>query len=390
MPIANAFLTQEQLDKEYFFNLTSMICPNCLLFQLKDQPPANLLFHDNYAFFAETSEYMQIHFNNLAKELIDRFELKQSDIVAEIGSNDGGVIHYLNQLGFNNVLGIEPSKNVCDRSISKGLTMENSFFDYALTKKIKNRYPNFKFFLALNTLAHIDNIYDVFQGVENILDPNGVFITEDPYLFTVFDKVSYDQVYDEHVFIFSLTAMNNICNNFSLNLFDVKPLNTAGGSMRYYISKNKNIKKSDNFNKYLQFETNSHDDGRLSIYKKFYDDCMKSKNSLNNFLDTHSNKTIASYGATSKSTTIFNFCDIDSSQINYITDTTSTKINKLSPGKHIPIYDHKYFLDNMPDLCFLGAWNHKDEIFLKEKDFFSKKGKWFTHIPNTDFINDLY
>ena len=184
--------------------------------------------------------------------------------------------------------------------------------------------------------------------------------------------------------------MNNLCNKFSLNLFDVKYLDTAGGSLRYYITKNKNIKKTENFIKFINLENKLHGNSPLSIYEKFNKDCLRSKQSLSIFLDKYSNKTIASYGATSKSTTIFNFCNIGPNEISFITDTTPTKINKLSPGKHIPIYDHNYFQSNMPEICFLGAWNHKKEILKKEKNQYSKFGKWFSHLPTTDFINDIY
>ena len=67
-----------------------------------------------------------------------------------------------------------------------------------------------------------------------------------------------------------------------------------------------------------------------------------------------------------KSTTIFNFCKIDSDLVSYITDTTPIKQNKLSPGMHIPIYDYKYFIDHMPNIIFLAAWNLKQEILNKK------------------------
>ena len=98
----------------------------------------------------------------------------------------------------------------------------------------------------------------------------------------------------------------------------------------------------------------------------------------------NNNKTVAGYGATSKSTTIFNYCGIGPDLIDYITDTTPTKINKLSPGKHIPIYNYKYYLENVTDYCYLLAWNHKDEIMEKEKNTFS--GQWITHIPKVKII----
>ena len=90
-----------------------------------------------------------------------------------------------------------------------------------------------------------------------------------------------------------------------------------------------------------------------------------------------SGKNIAGYAATSKSTTILNYCGINHKHINFICDTTIEKVGKFSPGMHIPIVDMKYFYNNQPDVIYLFAWNHKDEIFNKEKNF---KGEWFSHV----------
>ena len=63
-----------------------------------------------------------------------------------------------------------------------------------------------------------------------------------------------------------------------------------------------------------------------------------------------------------------------------LADTTKEKIGKYSPGKHIPIISHENFIENYPDYAYLFAWNHKEEIFKKEKDYISKGGKWFSHV----------
>ena len=89
-------------------------------------------------------------------------------------------------------------------------------------------------------------------------------------------------------------------------------------------------------------------------------------------------KSICGYAATSKSTTILNYCGIGTNFIDYICDTTKEKIGKLSPGMHIPIKDMNYFHKNMRDCVYLFAWNHKEEILNKEKNF---KGEWFSHVP---------
>ncbi len=380
MPIANAFLTKEEIDREYFFELAAVYCPICYLFQLKEQPKPEMLFHKDYAFFAGTSDVMQKHFADLSNELINRFSLSQDDLVIEIGNNDGGMVKYLNDLGYKKHLGVDPSSNVADYAKKKGVNMICDFFSLDLAEKIKDKQGKAKFFLAANTLAHIPDINSVFEGISLLLNDEGIFITEDPYQVDLFTKVSYDQIYDEHVFIFSLTSMHNICKKYDLKIFDVKYIPTAGGSLRYYITKNKHIDVSNRVIEHIKLEENIN----FKIdktYHNFFENCERSKLRLNEKLDELSkNNIIASYGATSKSTTIFNYCDIGPSKISFITDTTHTKQNKLSPGMHIPIYDYEYFCKNMPEYCFLGAWNHKKEIFHKEANNFNISGKWISHL----------
>ena len=74
-----------------------------------------------------------------------------------------------------------------------------------------------------------------------------------------------------------------------------------------------------------------------------------------------------------------NYCNINSNHIDFICDTTPNKINTFTPGTHIPVVSVKHFKDNIPDYTFLFAWNHKKEIFSKEKKIL-KKTKWFAHV----------
>lgn len=390
MPIANAFLKKENIEDEYFFELSAMYCPKCFLFQLKEQPDPKLLFHENYAFFAGTSMVMQKHFSDLANELLDRFKLNKNNLVLEIGNNDGGMVKYLNDIGHKNHLGVDPSKNVADSASKKGVKMLCEFFNYETAKNIKDEYGLVDYFLASNTLAHIPDINSVFSGISLLLSDDGIFITEDPYQGDLFNKISYDQIYDEHVFIFSITSMINICSKHNLKVFDVKYIPTAGGSLRYYITKKNNLPQSNELKKYIKLENDINFKSEKT-YNNFYNQCESSKTKLRNLLiDLSQNNKIVSYGATSKSTTIFNYCNIDKAIISYITDTTHTKQNKLSPGMHIPIHDYEYFKNNMPEYCFLGAWNHKNEIFEKEKNNFSLKGKWLTHLDGVKIIDDIH
>ena len=77
---------------------------------------------------------------------------------------------------------------------------------------------------------------------------------------------------------------------------------------------------------------------------------------------------------------LLQFCQLDSSLIDYVVDKSKMKQGKITPGTHIPIVPISHFHDNLPDVAYLFAWNHKNEIFSKEKDFLNKGGSWFSHV----------
>ena len=47
---------------------------------------------------------------------------------------------------------------------------------------------------------------------------------------------------------------------------------------------------------------------------------------------------------------------------------------------HIPIINYNEFKNIYPDVVYLFAWNHKNEIFKKEEVYSKRGGKWFSHV----------
>ena len=92
-------------------------------------------------------------------------------------------------------------------------------------------------------------------------------------------------------------------------------------------------------------------------------------------------KSIVGYAATSKSTTIINYCGITDKYLDYICDTTPVKHGKLSPGAHIPVKPYSEFRRNYPDYALLFAYNHEKEIMEKEKEFTAQGGHWLHYVP---------
>jgi len=122
MPIANGFLTPEEFESEYFFELRAGFCPRCRMVQLLEQPKREKMFHENYAFFSSTSERQVSHFGEFAELVIKNHFGCDDPFVVEIGSNDGIMLQNFAKSGIRH-LGVEPSTNVAKLSTNQGNTL---------------------------------------------------------------------------------------------------------------------------------------------------------------------------------------------------------------------------------------------------------------------------
>ena len=378
MPIANGFIKKNDFDKEFFFEMKVGFDEKLSLFQLLEHPKPEMMFNENYPFFTQSSKFMIKRFEDYAKWVKEIFFNKTKRII-EIGSNDGTFLQNFTKDNLE-VYGFEPSKNVSDISKTKGINSINEFFNSETIMQIDSYKNNIDIITAANVICHIPDIEELFKTIEQCLSKKGVFVFEEPYLGSMMKKVSYDQIYDEHIYIFSVSAIDKISKNYGLRLIDVLEQSTHGGSMRYVLGRDGEHIINKSVDLKLKEEKKINLDNIESCIE-FKKNCENSKKNLRSKILSIKNKdqNICGYAATSKSTTILNYCNLGSDLIDYICDTTPEKIGKFSPGKHIPIKDMDYFYKNQPDVAFLFAWNHKNEIFEKEK-LFSKKGEWIAHV----------
>ena len=385
-PLANSFLKdikRSTLRNEFFYNLK--ICFNTKNYLVSIKKPVNpkKQYTDQYAHRASESKTMRLAFKQIAKKLFKRFKPKK---IMEIGSNDGVFLKNFNK---KSVIAVEPCKNLA-RITKKLFKTYDEFWNLKLSKKlIKEKKGEIDLIFSANTISHIPNLEETFIGINNILSQDGVFVIEDPSLLKVLQNNSYDQFYDEHVYVFSSISINNIIKKYGLRLFDIEHLTTHGGSNRYYICKEKGkYKQSLRLKRALKKEL-SYKLDKIKSYYKFSKRVKLSRKKLFKLIVSlkKRNKKIISYGATYKSTTVFNYCRINSRMIDYVTDTTLNKQGKYTPGTHLKIISPNDGINDNIDYAFLGAWNFKKEIFKKEKNFLRRGGRFITHVPKVTTLS---
>jgi methylation protein EvaC len=344
------------------------------------------MFHDNYAFFSSTSKRMADHFHAFADTVMKKHLTEPLPFVVEIGSNDGIMLQHFVQAGIRH-LGIEPSANVAQVAREKGINTVCSFFDEKLARQIVAEYGQADLFLGANVMCHIPYLHSVAEGIKILLKPRGLLIFEDPYLGDIVEKTSYDQIYDEHAFYFSVNSVNYLFGQHGLEVIAVEHKNVHGGSMRYTLAHkgsfeiNKSV--TDQIDRELllglcQPQTYTDLKKRIEISR---DKLLELLGSLRN-----ENKRVVGYAATSKSTTVINYCGITPDLVQYISDTTPIKQGKYSPGMHIPIRPYEDFKNDYPEYALLFAWNHGEEIMEKELAFVASGGKWIIYVPQVKVI----
>jgi len=375
MPLANGFIKKNQTKKEFFYPLKVAFSKKLSLVQLCTNPSPNKMFNKKYPFYTSSSNLMKNHFNKFAK-FVKRKYLKKKSLIIELGSNDGT---FLSNFDKNKSYGFEPSKSVHDVAKKKGVQSINKFFNLKNVSKLKKNYNNFDLIIGSNVFCHIPDQIELMKTIDKLLSKNGTIILEEPYLGSMYEKVSYDQIYDEHIYMFSLTSIEKIYRLFNFQLIDAFPQNTHGGSMRYILKRKGYYKKSNRLLKMIKLEKQNNVDnfkGCQEFKKKVQNSKIKLQKKIKKILS--SGEKICGYGATSKSTTILNYCAINNTMIDCIFDTTPDKINKLTPGTHIPIKNYNHFKKSNYKHVFLFAWNHKKEILKKEKN--KKNIQWFSHL----------
>ncbi len=381
-PLGNGFLDKVDFKNEYFYEMKLGFNDTSKMVQLLFQPDPEKMFHEDYAFFSSTSLSMSKHFEQLYAFINNSSYISNLDpFIVELGCNDGILLKHFALKGINH-LGIEPSINVAEMANKNGVKTISKFFNKNLAKDIVQNKGRANIVVSANVMCHIPNIVDVVEGLSILIADKGVLIFEDPYLGDVVEKTSYDQIYDEHVYLFSAISVKKLFEKYGFELIDLQPQKTHGGSMRYILAHKGMYDIQPNVNKILDKEKILGLDN-LDKLNIFASNVKESRIKLIKLLKTIKSrgKTIAGYAATSKSTTILNYCKIGTEYIDYISDTTPIKQGRFSPGMHIPIVSHQHFLDNPPDFAFLLAWNHLDEIISKESKFTENGGKWIINVP---------
>jgi len=373
-PLANNLLSKKD-EKCELYPLEVNFCGNCYNCQLSVAVDPKKMF-SNYLYTSSTSSIFRKHFVSAAKAYVKKFKLEpKSSYIIDIGSNDGVALKPFKELGFKNILGIEPAKNLAKLANKNKIKTFNGFLEKKNLKKIKK---NADLILASNVFAHSDKLKEMTDCMKAILKKDGIIVIEVQYLLNTLKDLTFDNIYHEHYNYWSLTSLINFFKQFNMTIFRAEKIDTHGGSIRIYL-KNKKVKIEKNVYDLLKEEDNF-GIKKFSTYKKFSDKIYNIKKNVINNLNKlkKDNNLIIGYGSPAKATTALNFFGV-TNQINSIIEDNKLKHGKFIPGVKIPIVSKNKIKKKVSCILVL-AWNFFEDI--KKNNF--KLSKKFINIKDLE------
>ena len=324
---------------------------------------AEILFPSSYPYTSSTTRILRENFADLYQECLGLFDLKAEHLVVDIGSNDGNFLS--NFKDTHVVCGVTPEK-IGEIAISRGIPTFISYFGAPVVNKILQQYGPARLVTATNVFAHIEDVHTVLDGVLELLDEDGVFLTESHYVLDLVNTVQYDTIYHEHLRYYSLHSLKYLLEMHGLEVFHVKPIPTHGGSIRVYSARKGHQAVQDSVERQLQREQS---ELNIPALEAFAQAVRQSRSDLWNIIAQikAEGKSIVGVSAPSRASTLIAYVGIDNGILDAVVEVKgSHKIGKYVPGTLIPVVEEGLlFSSSQPDYALLLAWHIADELIPK-------------------------
>ncbi len=389
VPFVGEFPTEDELDKQTRWNLKLMFCDECKLVQTDSIINPEVAFKDyKYLSSVSLSEY----FKEVATILDEKYDVNGKDIL-EIGCNDGVLLEPLCELGANAV-GVDPSESV-EVAKQKGLSVHRGYFSYDTHKLFENKYD---LELANNSFAHIIDVHDVIKGVHHVLKKDGHFIFEVHYLKSIIDGNQWDNIYHEHIYYYSITALHNMFKQYGMTIVDFEEIPIHSGSIRVTV-KNSEV---DIPNKILHQRSKELATICNLQYLKQYTNDVKEHisyytNVFHRLRGEHIGKKrlprvfhkIAGYGASGRAGIFCSMVGLDVEDIKFVVDESPERCGRYLSGTKIPIVDLEHLENSDTTVILIFAWNYSKMIIEKTKHLNCKYLVAFPKVQLVDSYEEL-
>ena len=376
------FINPQELEKCIKAPLDMIFCENCTLLQLKHTAPQELLYARYYWYKSGVTDTMKKSLNDITEKIEMMFDLKEGDVVVDIGSNDGTLLRAYTVPGLITV-GVEPADNLVEEG-KRGLTYHiHDFWHYDVYKK--NVHKNAKIITAIGMFYDMEDPNQFIADSAKALTKDGVFIAQLMCLKNMLDSNDVGNICHEHLEYYSFKSLEYLFNNNGLEIFDVEINYVNGGSYRVYAKKIGSIVKKDKeaFDRVQAVRDSEKDLDNKQIHIGFFNRLEENKRKCTDFIrkELAKGKKVWVYGASTKGNVILQYYGLDHTLIEAAAERSPWKWGKYTVGTMIPCVSEEEARRAQPDYFFVLPYAFFDEFYDREKDWRKKGGKFIVPLP---------
>jgi hypothetical protein len=352
-------------------------CKKCQLVQIGLIVDPGILFPPTYPYTSGTTKILRDNFTELSEEVANRYPLKQSELIVDIGSNDGTLLSNFTQQV--RVFGIEPT-NAGKLAQERGIPTLISFFNRAAVEKTLAEHGKAKIVTATNVFAHIEDIHEIVDCIDELLLKDGIFISESHYLLSLIETLQYDTIYHEHLRYYSVTALKHLLEMHGLEIIHAKRIPTHGGSIRVYAARKGQYPVQESVRRVLDEEKRGISTEAMAQFARAVTQSKLDLLALLKRIKDDGSR-IYGIGAPSRASTLINYVGLDNGILNCVLEIKgSYKIGKYIPGTIIPVADEERLFLDQPEYALLLSWHIADELIpkLTSRGF---KGRYIIPLP---------
>ncbi len=387
-PPVHSHLTAAKLnDPETTYPLNFCRCTSCGLLQLDYIGDPKIIFSLEYPYQTGMTNMLIRNFRALADSVTANYNLGSSDLVVDIGSNDGTLLAGFKEKG-TKVLGIEPT-DIAKIANEANIETIQAYFDEGIAQEARKKYGPAKIITCTNAYAHIYNLYEITAGIKTMLADDGVFISESQYLMDIIENLEVDTIYHEHLRFYALKPLITLFDKAGFTLVDAERITAAGGSIRVYAMKG-NHPVSDRVRELIAKEEAAglYDEKTL---QNFAQRAIAARHKLLALLldCKKQGARIVGIGAPARSNTLLGFAKIDKTILEYACERGgSPKIGLYTPGTHLPIKDEKQLFEDQPEYALMLSWHIGEELMKKLREL-GYKGKFIMPLPEPRIVDTI-
>jgi hypothetical protein len=359
-----------------------LCCRDCQLVQLGLIVDPAILFPPEYPYTSGTTKILRDNFAELSREVASLYPLAPTDLVVDIGSNDGTLLSNFSSRG--PVFGIEPTQ-AGELANKRGIPTLISFMNRQAVSAALRRKGKAKMVTAANVFAHIEDIHEIVECILELLNEDGIFVSESHYLVSLLETLQYDTIYHEHLRHYSLTSLKYLLQMHGLEVIHARRIPTHGGSIRVYAARSGKYPVRKSVSEILSMEST---EITIEKLRSFRSRVVQTKLDLYALLKgiKARGERIYGIGAPSRASTLINYVGLDDGILDCVLEIPgSYKVGKYIPGTLIPVLEESRLFKDQPEYALLLSWHIGAELMpkLSAAGF---RGKFIMPLPNPHIV----